>query len=264
VSLLNLDYIRNVIHRDAPWASSHASDRREYLGGGLLYYTLAYMTRARLCVCLGSGGGFVPRLMRQAQRDLGLHDARTVLVDANIGHTASGVETVRRHGQTGRLKWGYPQWVAPDSFFRTAFPDIEIIMRLTADVAAEEAANWQIDYLHIDADYSHEGRLADLAAFRPRMAPNGLITMHDTDGTLPCSRAVVDLRAAGHDVINLPELGCGLALVAFRSDAVGGIDRPAKVVDRFLSENHDAGAHVDGDERGRSASQADFGSRSPD
>lgn len=228
MTLLNDDYIRQVLHRDAPWAGSHGSDRGSYLGGGLLYYTLAYMSRSKLCVCLGSAGGFVPRLMRQAQRDLGLDGARTILVDANIGLTAASHSRWR----AGHRNWGHPRWADADSFFRTQFPDIEVLVRLTKDVAAEHEKDWQIDYLHIDADYSLEGRWADFAAYAPLMAPNGFITCHDTDGSLPCSGVLADIRAAGHDVVNFPEIGKGVALIRLQGSAT----RPA----------HSTGAHVDG------------------
>jgi hypothetical protein len=213
--LLNDAYIRQVLHRDAPWAASHGSDSEGYLGGGLLYYTLTYMSRATLCVCLGSAGGFVPRLMRQAQRDLGIEGARTILVDANIGLTAASHPGVR----TAPRKWGRPQWADPNSFFRTSFADIEVIQRFTKDVAAEKAGEWQIDYLHIDADYSHGGRVADFFDYAPLMAPNGIITCHDTDGSLPCSLVLDDIRAAGHDVVNFPEIGRGVALIRLRRPA---------------------------------------------
>lgn len=214
MALLDENYIKQVIHRAAPWAGSHGSDGEAFLGAGLLYYALTYMSRARMCVCLGSGGGFVPRLMRQAQRDLGLVDARTVLIDADIGHTAADRSPDESGGTTAkRRRWGRPQWVHPDSFLREAYPDIEIVIRLTKDVAACEARTWQIDYLHIDADYSLGGRLADFRDYAPLMSPTGFITCHDTDGTLPCSRALAEIRAAGHEVVNFPEIGRGVALV---------------------------------------------------
>jgi hypothetical protein len=216
MAILNDEYIRQVMHREAPWAASHGSDSEGYLGGGLLYYTLAYMSRAKLCVCLGSAGGFVPRLMRQAQRDLALEGARTVLVDANIGLTAAA----HPRGRVAPRRWGRPLWAAPDSFFRTQFPDIEVLVRFTKDVASEKAGDWQIDYLHIDADYSHGGRVADFFDYAPLMAPNGFMTCHDTDGSLPCSLALADIKAAGHDVVNFPEIGRGVALIRLRGTPV--------------------------------------------
>src|SRR5437660_9562829 len=114
--LLNKDLITELLTRDAAWEWSHGADG-DYLGMGLLYYSLVYMLKAKVCVCLGSGGGFVPRLMRQAQRDLSLDGARTILIDANTGD------------------WGRPQWLGDGSFFKTNFPDIEVIHALTSDIA---------------------------------------------------------------------------------------------------------------------------------
>ena len=41
-----------------------------HLGDGLLIYAVIQYLRAKTCVCLGSGGGFIPRLMTQARYDL--------------------------------------------------------------------------------------------------------------------------------------------------------------------------------------------------
>ena len=41
-----------------------------YLGGGLLFYLIPYLMKSKTCVCLGSGGGFVPRMMTAAHWDL--------------------------------------------------------------------------------------------------------------------------------------------------------------------------------------------------
>src|SRR5256885_7435483 len=94
--LLNKDVIGEYLMRDAPWSGSHGADQ-DYLGMGLLYYAIVYALKAQIAVCLGSGGGFVPRVMRQAQRDLGIGEtSQTILVDGN--HPAAG--------------WGSPTWLA--------------------------------------------------------------------------------------------------------------------------------------------------------
>ena len=81
-TLLNKDFITSMLTVDDPWCSSHGSDNgSDDLNAGLIYYALAYSARAKTCVCLGSGGGFVPRMMRQAQRDLNIEGSRTFLVD---------------------------------------------------------------------------------------------------------------------------------------------------------------------------------------
>jgi hypothetical protein len=172
-----------------PWATSHGAEPRSArLGAGMLYYALAYALRASVCVCLGSGGGFVPRLMRQAQRDLGLAASRTILVDG-----ADLVPPERR-----RI-WGSPSWTAPDSWFRTHFPDIDVVISLTEDAHRDVflADGIAIDYLHIDADHHYDGVRRDFDLYAPLVADGGVITLHDTANRRPpCGvpRLVEELR----------------------------------------------------------------------
>lgn len=199
--LLNVDYATGVILRDAPWREGHAASATS-LGLGALYYGIAYALRARTCVCLGSGGGFVPRIMKQAQRDLGLGaQGRTILVDANLPEAG----------------WGSPRWLAEDSFFRTHFPDVEIRVETTARAAERIAREGlAIDFLHIDADHSYRRCKEDFLAYRPLMAPSYVITLHDTDME-GVDRVVEDLRALPDvDLVNLVALGRGLAIIAPR------------------------------------------------
>ena len=42
----------------------------KHLGDGMLIYTAIQYMRAKTCVCLGSGGGFIPRIITQARIDL--------------------------------------------------------------------------------------------------------------------------------------------------------------------------------------------------
>lgn len=192
-SLINSEYIKNYMTHEAAWANSHNA-KGEYLGCGMLYYALAYMREAKLCVCLGSGGGFVPRVMRQAQRDLNLDNARTILVDANIGG------------------FGRPEWLSSDHFFREEFPDIEIIMDLTANVARDNP-DWKIDYLHIDADHSFDGAFQDFYDYFALMNKNGIITFHDTNEKLPCSKVIQYLKEMDYEIVNFKEFGAGFAII---------------------------------------------------
>jgi|GEM_PF-2789326 len=201
-AMLNTDYIAAKIFPEAAFEFSHgASKDINYLGGGLLYYTLAYMARAKTCVCLGSGGAFVPRLMRQAQHDIGLAEhGRTILVDGVKGN------------------YGCPNWTEADSFFRQNFPDIEIVFADTADAAAAMAAAGQrIDYLHIDADHSLQGSLTDFDNYLPLMRPGALITFHDTrpnaHSSVTCWQAVEQIRQRGFEVVNFDQLGSGVAII---------------------------------------------------
>jgi len=199
--LIDPDVVVNSMTRAAPWAEGHGASQA-YLGCGLLYYTLTYLLQARLCVCLGSGGGFVPRLMRQAQRDLGL-DGETHLVDANAPE----------------LGWGSPKWLAADSFFKTNYPDVVIHMTTSIEAAGTVFANSQIDYLHIDADHTFEGCMSDLTAYSKLLSDKSLVSLHDTSLHTINPRAgvhrVLDRvkRLGTTEVLDLPFLGRGTAVL---------------------------------------------------
>ena len=201
-ALVDPRFTASNIFPEADFDFSHgASQGVNYLGGALLYYTLAYMQRARVCVCLGSGGALVPRLMRQAQRDIGLAaHSRTVLVDGHKGG------------------FGRPNWSAEDSFFRTHYPDVEVIAEDTLQAAARLSAQGvRIDYLHIDADHSLEGSLADFDHYLPLMQPHALITFHDTrpnaHASVTCWQAVEAIKRRRLEVVNLDRLGSGVAII---------------------------------------------------
>ena len=157
--------------------------------------------RAKICVCLGSGGAFVPRLMRQAQRDLGLAaHTRTILVDGDKG------------------TYGRPNGTDEASFLRQHYSDVEIMLMDTADAASSLAAVGQrIDYLHIDADHSLEGSLADFNRYLPLMNPGALVTFHDTrpnaHPAVTCWQAVDYIKALGFEVLNLGQVGNGVAII---------------------------------------------------
>ncbi len=205
--LLNKELITEVLTRDAPWEWSHAAGG-DYLGMGLLYYSLVYTLKAKVAVCLGSGGGFVPRLMRQAQRDAGIaEESRTILVDANKSDAG----------------WGEPQWLAEDSFFRTQFPDVEIVIDTTKNAADNFFATHEIkiDYLHIDADHSFYGCLEDFEAYRPFLHAGSVVTMHDTGRDDAGVKNVLEhvRTISNFEVIDFHEVGEGTALIRFGSEA---------------------------------------------
>jgi hypothetical protein len=196
--LIDKDQIRKFFSQLA-FADSHmASD--DFLGAGLFYYTIAYNLKARLCVCLGSGAGFVPACMRQAQRDLNLKNAKTILVDGMVTTNPVWTKIVER------------TWFPKNSSFRQHYPDVEIINDLTANVSAHQGKNWKIDYLHIDADHSFKGCLADFNDYLKLMNRDSVITLHDTRMGGPFE-VVKLIRAQGYEVVNFNLLGCGFALV---------------------------------------------------
>lgn len=177
------------------WAKSHGA-RDNYLGSGILYYALVHMLRARTCICLGSGGGFVPSLVKQAQRDLDI-DGRTILIDNLSG------------------KWGTSVVGDEKSRFRTSFPDVEFWEMSTSEAAVKlREERVEADYIHVDADHSENGVKGDWLNYREILAQSGVMTFHDTgikSGVLPVVERIQ--QAGGWEVVNFITVGAGVALV---------------------------------------------------
>ena len=206
--MIDENFLTSNITADDPWCSSHGAENGgTFLGAGILYYALAYALAPSICVCLGSGGGFVPRLMRQAQRDLKLAHSRTILVDG-----AQQVSPSRKE------IWGSPHWIGEESTFRTNYPDVEIIMDLTAAAYEEYFVPQRvvIDYLHIDADHHYDGVKLDWELYKSLVSDTGVITLHDTvNYREPCGvpRLLEEIRSGGeYDVVNFP-VAYGTAVV---------------------------------------------------
>jgi hypothetical protein len=202
--LTSYRYIAECLTHEAAWHQSHGAGRG-FLGSGMLYYAFAYTLRAKVAVCLGSGGGFVPRVLRQVQRDLALPKSVTYLVDANRPEAG----------------WGSPQWLAEESFFRKEFPDVEVIFATTTDAFHRifVPQGLRIDYLHIDADHSYEACLEDYEHYRSLMAESFAISIHDTD-TPTVARVIDELRKLEDvELIDFPDIGHGAAFVRPRLPA---------------------------------------------
>jgi len=192
--LLNHAAIRDALIQKDPWAGGHGViAQRGFLGSALLYFSLVYMLPAKTAVVLGSGSGFVPRVVRQAQREVldeeFFKTSRCLLVDA-----CKGAGKGDYHDD-------------PSHFFRASYPEIDVWKMTTDDAAVklkEEGAS--IDYLHIDADHTFEQSLKDFENYLPLMAPEFVITLHDTaddgiavtqDGCVP--RTIAHLRREMQD-----------------------------------------------------------------
>jgi len=172
VGLLNHNVIRSHLLAEAPWAESHGADHNLYLGAGLLYYSFAYAFQSRTIVALGSGGGFVPRVLRQAQRDLELAlpgdgpPFRLILVDAHLPSAG----------------WGSTFYAEnEDTVMRQKFRDIRYVFQKTDDafvMLRDEGIT--IDYLHVDADHSFEQSWKDFAQFSTLLSDRAVVSFHDT------------------------------------------------------------------------------------
>ena len=148
-----------------------------HLGDGMIIYSTIQMMRAKVCVCLGSGGGFIPRIMTQARVDL--HDQKifsglkqmewgdcgtTFIVDADNG------------------VGGFTDWTNKRSFFRKNF-DCRVILDTTENAFYNffVKEDIKIDYLHIDAGHSYDDVKKDFTLYSSILSDYGVISIHDTD-----------------------------------------------------------------------------------
>lgn len=171
------------------------------LGVGYLYYGMVAALQARVVVCIGSGGGFVPDLLAQVQRDQGVTDARTILIDAVLPERG----------------WGSPLqaggWLTPDNDFLSRARDVTVLRMLSAEAAKLlRAERTQIDYLHIDGDHATAGVLADFADFSPMVRVGGVISLHDLH-LAEVRLAIARIRAdyPRWEYLSFGEIGAGTA-----------------------------------------------------
>jgi hypothetical protein len=199
--ILNRQYIQTFITNEAQYREGHGAGDG-YMGWGLIYYALVYAMEARLCVCLGSGGGYVPRCMRQAQRDLHLKASQTILVDNLSG------------------RWGQTAWNETGSFFQTMFRDIDIWTISTDDAHRQlKDFNGCVDYIHIDADHGPQA-IDDFWNFAEVLAPRGVMTLHDTRTQCSVPELVKLIRSdKDWELVNFPDYGAGIAIVRRVFDA---------------------------------------------
>jgi hypothetical protein len=149
-----------------------------HLGDGLLIYAAIQHLRAKVCVCLGSGGGFIPRVMTQARLDL--YDQFIFEGNANQKNTDDIGSTYLVDAMNG--VGGFVNYEKEDSFFRYMFQP-----RLIKDTTENAYYNFfvkqdiKIDFLHIDAGHSYEDVKNDFYLYSKLLQPSGIISLHDTD-----------------------------------------------------------------------------------
>jgi len=191
--LLHLDYIkRNITNNQhktvdeqgkeqiklepVPFRWAHGATESS-MGDGLLIYSIIHFMRAKICVCLGSGGGYVPRIMTQARQDL--HTAGVFEGDDGMSWGDIGTTYVvdAANGKGGKV-----DWLSKDSFFREKF-----CPRIINETTENAYYNFfvkediKIDYLHIDASHLYEDVKNDFNLYSKILSPNGVISLHDTD-----------------------------------------------------------------------------------
>lgn len=160
----------------------------KHLGDGMLIYSIIQYMRAKTCVCLGSGGGFIPRIMSQARIDL--HDQEIFEGNKNMEWGDSGT-TILVDASNG--VGGFTDWVEKDSFFRSRFP-----CRVILDTTENAYYNFfvkediKIDYLHIDAGHTYEDVKKDFDLYSKLLSPHGIISIHDTDESYEKEHIITD------------------------------------------------------------------------
>jgi hypothetical protein len=171
-----IDEVGDEILKNVPYRWSHGANDL-HLGDGLIVYSLIQYMRAKVCVCLGSGGGFIPRIMTQARIDLynqGIFEGDNNFSWGDIGTTYI-VDAMNGIG-------GKVDWFKEESFFRRKF-----CPRIINDTTANAFHNYfvlndiKIDYLHIDAGHSYENVKEDFELYSKILSPNAIISIHDTD-----------------------------------------------------------------------------------
>lgn len=147
------------------------------MGDGIIVYSLIQHMRAKNCVCIGSGGGFIPRIMTQARIDLHKQGIFTGNSDYNWGDIGATYLVDPCNGIGG------PSDIDDkNSFFRTHYPP-----RFIKETSENAFYNFfipqdiKIDILFIDGDHTYEGVKKDFELYSTILSTNGIIIIHDTD-----------------------------------------------------------------------------------
>jgi len=172
MSVLNRGWLYDSITRNQDSGSvsyrwTHGADDF-YMGAGIMYFSIPYFLKAKVCVCLGSGGGYVPRLMTDSIWEL----QETNMIDMGEVYVVDATNSFN----------GEVDWSDEDSFLREKF-EPRFLNTTTEDAFYNffVKRDIKIDYLHIDADHTYEGCKLDFELYSTIMNENGIISIHDTD-----------------------------------------------------------------------------------
>lgn len=180
--ITNQPYIEKFITSNngetVPYRWTHGATS-SHLGDGLLVYSIIQHMRAKVCVCIGSGGGYIPRIMTQARLDLweqGILEGDRDMNWGDIGVTYV-VDVCNGVGGNSDLD-------DEKSFYRQEFyPRFikETSERAYYDFFVKQDIH--IDVLFIDGDHSYSGVKTDFELYSKLLTKSGVIFIHDTDET---------------------------------------------------------------------------------
>jgi len=198
-NILNYDAIKYFITNNGddgkvPYRWTHGATDY-HLGDGLIVYALIQFYKTKTCVCLGSGGGFIPRIMSQSRQDL--HKDGTFSGDDkyDYGDIGSTYIVDAMNGINGKV-----DWEDKDSFLNINFWP-QVIKETTENAYHNYFVKREIkiDYLHIDANHTFDGVKKDFELYSKIVNKNGIISIHDTDKNYVDNFAEVE-RHKGDDL----------------------------------------------------------------
>ena len=180
--ITNQQYIEKYITTNdgekVPFLWTHGATT-EHMGDGLIIYSLVQHMRYKNCVVIGSGGGYIPRILTQSRIDLYKQNIFGGNGDYNLGDIGSTYVVDPCNGIGGQSDIDNE-----DSFYRKNF-----YPRFVKETSEEAYYNFfirediQIDFLFIDGDHSYEGVKKDFDLYSNIITPKGMIVIHDTDPT---------------------------------------------------------------------------------
>lgn len=176
----NQEFIKNNItnngNEPVPYRWTHGATDT-HMGDGIMVYSIIQYMRFKNCVCIGSGGGYIPRIITQARIDLhkqGIFEGNGDYNWGDIG-TTYVVDACNGVGGPNDLE-------NKDSFYRQNFWP-----RFIKETSENAYYNFfvrqdiKIDFLFIDGDHSYEGVKKDFELYSTLVNDNGIIVIHDTD-----------------------------------------------------------------------------------
>ena len=159
-----------------PYLWTHGATK-SHLGGGIMVYSLIQQMRSKVCVCIGSGGGFIPRIITQARIDL----YNQKIFDGNPDYKWGDIGVTYLVDACYGI--GGPTDIDDEtSFFRRMFHP-RLIKTTSVDAYHDffVRQDIKIDFLFIDGDHSYEGVKTDFELYSKILVDNGVIVLHDTD-----------------------------------------------------------------------------------
>jgi hypothetical protein len=178
--ITNNEYIRKNITNNndepVPYRWTHGATDL-HMGDGIIVYSLIQHMRAKVCVCIGSGGGYIPRIMTQARIDL--HKQK--IFDGNNDYNWGDIGTTYVVDACNGI--GGPTDLEDEtSFFRSTFYP-RLIKSTSVDAYYDffVRQDIKIDLLFIDGDHSYKGVKQDFDLYSNILSDNGVIILHDTD-----------------------------------------------------------------------------------